>query len=151
MQASSSTHQEAQPRRQLLVLVDGPFPGLQHERAALIAARAQAADVLVVAPALPVPGERWIIDLEARRAQAGANLRSWSEALAGEAESVQGEIGDESPRLAVADALEGFAADEYLDTRLPGEPAPARQGALERVRELFSPAPTAPGLRAGHA
>lgn len=72
MQANDSTH-PAPPTtptlRRLLVLVDGPFPGDQHYRAGLILARAQGADVLVVAPTLPVAGERWIIDLDAREAQ----------------------------------------------------------------------------------
>jgi hypothetical protein len=79
------------PRRRLLALVDGPYPARDDFRARWIAARAQAAEVLVVAPALPIPGERWIIDLDARRARARANLTSWTDALGDEAASVQGE------------------------------------------------------------
>ena len=145
--ASPTTH----PRRRLLVLVDGPYPARDDFRARWIAARAQAADVLLVAPALPVAGERWIIDLDARRAGARANLASWVAALVDDASSVQGEIGDESPRLAVADALEGFAADEYLDARRPADRPPPPRPPLERLRELFAPAPEAPGLRARQA
>jgi hypothetical protein len=145
--ASPTTHH----RRRLLVLVDGPYPGGDDFRARWIAARAQAADVLLVAPALPVAGERWIIDLDARRARARANLASWGDALVDEAASVRGEIGDESPRLAVADTLDGFVADEYLDARRPADRPPPPRPALERLRELFAPAPAAPELRARRA
>jgi hypothetical protein len=84
------------------VLVGGPYPGHRHDRADRILARARGADVLVVAPTLPVPGERWVIDLEARQAQARANLNGWIDALAGHAEQIRGELGDERPGLAVA-------------------------------------------------
>ena len=150
MQSDTSAHYaspKTHPRRRLLVLVDGPYPGRDNFRARWIAARAQAADVLLVAPALPVPGERWIVDLDSRRARARASLASWLEALENEAPSVQGEIGDESPRLAVADALEGFAADEYLDARSRADRPPPPRPRLERLRELFAPAPATAGLR----
>jgi hypothetical protein len=75
MQADDATQTAASmpptPRR-LLVLVGGPFPGSQDDRAGLILARARGAEVLVVAPALPIPGERWTVDLDARKAQARA-------------------------------------------------------------------------------
>jgi hypothetical protein len=154
MQASDPTHPAsptAQPPRRLLVLVDGAFPGRDDFRARWIAARARHADVLVVSPALPLPGERWIIDLGARRARARADLQGWLDALADEAASVQGEIGDETPSLAVADALDGFAADEYLDARLPADASPPPRRRLERVREFLSPAHAARGLRTEHA
>ena len=137
------------PRR-LLALVGGPFPGSQDDRAQLILARAHAAEVLVVAPTLPIPGERWIVDLDAREAQARANLQSWTEALANRADSVRGEIGDENPRRAVADALDGFAADECLDALGPAHPPPA-QRRQHRLRDLFAPAPAPSGPRAGRA
>ena len=154
MQIGNTTHPAsptAQPHRRLIVLVDGPFPGRAGFRASWIAARAQGAEVLVVAPALPVPGERWIIDLDARQAQARANLRSWLEALAREAASVQGEVGAETPRLAVADALDAFPADEYLDARLPAGPSPPWRRPLDSVRELFAPASRESPLPLGHA
>lgn len=58
-------------------------------------------------------GERWIIDLDARQAQARAHLASWVEALADTAASIRGEVGAESPSLAVADAVAG-----ELETRV---------------------------------
>ena len=74
MQALDSTQPAPGVRtnRRLLVLIDGPFPDHQDDRAGWIGARARGADVLVVAPALPLPGERWIIDLDARRARRAA-------------------------------------------------------------------------------
>jgi hypothetical protein len=152
MQADNTTQTAAatppNPRR-LLVLVGGRFPGSQDDRAGLILARARGAEVLVVAPTLPIAGERWIIDLDAREAQAHANLQSWIDALADPAETVRGEIGDENSQLAVADALAGFAADEYLDARVRDHRPPAPRQHL-RLRDLFSPAPVR-GPRAGHA
>jgi hypothetical protein len=154
MQTSNAPHPAAptaQRRRRLIVLVDDQFPGRDDFRASWIAARAQGAEVLVVAPALPVPGERWIIDLDARQAQARAHLASWVEALAGTAASVRGEVGAERPSLAVADALAGFPADECLDAGASAEASPRRRRPLDGVRELFAPAPAAPGLRARRA
>ena len=154
MQAGNATETAASMppnHRRLLVLVGGPFPGSQNDRAGLILARAHGAGVLVGAPTLPIPGERWTIDLDARKAQARANLQRWTDVLADEAESVHGEIGDESPPLAVADALDSFAADEYLDA-LGLEHSPRRQRRpCQRLRNLFAPAPVSPGPRAGHA
>jgi hypothetical protein len=153
MQTSNSA-QHAPPTverlRRLIVLVDGPFPGRDEFRASWIAARAQGAEVLAVAPAVPVPGERWIIDLDARQARARAHLASWVEALADTAASIRGEIGAESPSLAVADALAAFPADEYLDAGTPADASPPRRRPLQTVRELFTPAPVAGPLRVGH-
>jgi hypothetical protein len=153
MQALDSTQPASGVRtnRRLLVLVDGPFPGHRDYRADWIGARAQGAEVLVVAPALPLPGERWIIDLDARRARARASLRSWIDALTDRTVSIRGEIADEDPRLAVADALDGFDADEFLTTLVPRGASAAQPAPLERLRALLAPAPAAPGLRAGHA
>jgi hypothetical protein len=153
MQADDATQTAASmpptPRR-LLVLVGGPFPGSQDDRAGLILARARGAEVLVVAPALPIPGERWTVDLDARKAQARANLRSWTDALADQAECVHGEVGDESPRLAVSDALDGFAADEYLDGLGLEHSSRRQRRPHKRLRDLFAPAPVS-GRRAGPA
>lgn len=154
MQSASATQTAASPtvtRRRLLVLVGGPFPGHGDDRASLVLARARGAEALVVAPTLPVAGERWVIDLDARESRARANLRSWVDALAGQAASVRGELGDENPDLAVADALDGFAADEFLDALVPGGPSPARRAPLEQLHDLFASARGAPDMRARHA
>jgi hypothetical protein len=153
MQTSNAAHLTrpmAQRRRRLIVLVDGPFPGRDDFRARWIAARAQGAEVLVVAPVVAVPGERWIIDLDARQAQARAHLASWVEALADTAARIRGEVGAESPSLAVADALAVFPADEYLDAGAPADASPPRRRPLDSLRELFTPAPGASYLRVGH-
>ena len=153
MHTIGSTHPApttGRTRRRLVVLVGGPFPGHRHYRAGLILARAEGAHVLVVAPTLPVAGERWIIDLDAREAQARANVGSWIDALADRAESVRGEIGNESPRRAAADAVDGFAADEYLDALVPGGPSPGERRPFERLRDLLTPVPAAQGLRAAN-
>lgn len=126
--------------RRVLVLADGPFPADGDGRAARIARIARGATVLVVAPALAAPGERWIIDDDAREAQARARLESWIRALADRAGSVRGEIGDEHPRTAVADALAGFAADEVVEGAGAADgPAERRDRAARRRDRLGSP------------
>ena len=70
--------------------------------------------VLVVAPAGPVAGERWIVDLSARRAQAEDRLRGWATMLARHASELELEVGDENPRLALSDARGAFPADAVI-------------------------------------
>jgi hypothetical protein len=155
MQADNPTQTAAsttQARQRLLVLVGGPFPGHDRAVARRILAAARGAEVLVVAPKLAVPGERWIIDLGARERQARTNLRSWIDALADRAESIHGEVGDESPGLAVADASERFAADELLTSLIAGAGrSSAKRRPLERLGRLFAQAPTPPRPRGSRA
>jgi hypothetical protein len=86
------------------------------------------ANVLLVAPALPVPGERWIIDLDARAAQARSRLQQWTVALAGHAATIEGEVGDADPRLAVADARRALPAARVVDAAASRRERPAPRG-----------------------
>jgi len=125
MQADNSAHTTVTigpARRRVLVLVSHPFPGHDQPAARRILAAVQNAEVLVVAPTLPIRGERWLIDLNARERQASANLQSWTDALADPVESVHGEIGDESPGNAVTDALGDFAADDLVTSLIAAAP-----------------------------
>lgn len=62
--------------------------------------------VVLVAPAGPVEGERWIVDLTARRAHAQGRLEAWSAVLAPYARSIATETGDACPRRALANACD---------------------------------------------
>ncbi len=85
--------------------------------------------VLVVAPAGPVAGERWIVDRSVRRAQAEERLRGWATMLARHASELELEVGDENPRLALSDARGAFPADAVIGLAPLAEPA-ARSSAL---------------------
>jgi hypothetical protein len=56
--------------RRVVVVVDGDFPGAGHPEARRVIDAVSGARALVVAPAGPVAGERWVVDLSARAEQA---------------------------------------------------------------------------------
>lgn len=101
------------------ILIVAP-PHIPAEPASL-AVDVAGADVLVVVPAGPVPGERWIADRTARDRQARRRIAEWTAALAPHARRVAGEVGDPSRRLAEADARAAFAPHAVI-VRGPGEP-----------------------------
>ena len=86
------------------------------------------AKVLLVAPALPIAGERWIVDLDARAEQARSRLQRWFGALTDHASVIEAEIGDPDPRAAVGDARRLMPAAQIVD-------APARDRDRERSAE----------------
>ncbi len=108
-------------------------PALNH-----IAQAVRGNDVHVVAPASPLAGERWLVDVAAREEDARRRLESWTSALAPYASCVDGEVGDENPRLALADARHELGDDAVLmsvsiSTASPEVPSvTARPGWLAR-------------------
>jgi hypothetical protein len=102
------------------------------------------ADVLLVAPTVPVPGERWIVDVDAREARARSRLERWTGVLADHARRVGTEIGDPSSRLAIADALHDFPADTVITTPGTAPRAPAEPGPVMRLAERYGLMPSAP-------
>ena len=105
------------------------------------------AKVLLVAPARPVAGERWIIDLDARASQARSRLQLWIAALAGHASAISAQVGDADPRMAASDARRELPTAQILDA--PGaEPTrPAGPGRPMRLagRAGLMPVPAAAG------
>ncbi len=83
--------------------------------------------VLVVAPAGPVAGERWIVDLTARRARAEERLNDWATMLTRHVRELELEVGDQSPRLALSDARRAFRPDDVIALAPLAEPS-ARSG-----------------------
>jgi hypothetical protein len=105
------------------------------------------AHVLLVAPTLAIPGERWIIDLDARASQARSRLQRWIMALADHASAIEAELGDPDPRMAAIDARRAFPAAHVIDAaaaELERSPAP---GLLTRLAERYGlmPAPVVAG------
>jgi hypothetical protein len=103
------------------------------------------ANVLLVAPALPVVGERWIVDRDARATQARSRLQHWIAALADQASAIATEVGDADPRIAASDARRARPTAQIIDA-LAAEPARrAAPGRLMRLVERYRlmPAPVA--------
>jgi hypothetical protein len=103
------------------------------------------ANVLLVAPALPVPGERWIVDLDARESQARSRVECWFGALADHASLIEAaEIGDANPRAAVADAQRLLPAAQIVDA--PEREGDAEPGRLMRLVERYGLVPAPPAV-----
>jgi hypothetical protein len=105
------------------------------------------ANVLLVAPALPVPGERWIVDLDARESQARARLQRWIGALAGHASAIEAQVGDADPGTAVTDARRELPAARVVDAPAAAREQTAGPGRLMRLAERYGlmPASVAAG------
>jgi hypothetical protein len=96
-------------------------------------------EALVVAPVRGTPATQWYVDEDAARADATSRLRRCLGCLGDRGISVHGRLGDEDLVQAVADALEGFAADRILIVSAPQRPSTwLRRSAVERVRQAFS-------------
>src|SRR5512132_1120600 len=125
-----STHTAS---RRIMVLADRDVAKLDpHELPGLYNAVADG-HVLVVAPAGPVAGERWIVDLTARRAQAKKRLEGWATMLAGHASELEFEVGDENPRLAVSDARRALRPDALIAFAPLAEPSARSGSPLSRL------------------
>jgi hypothetical protein len=85
----------------------------------------EAAEVLVVAPALNSRVRRWLSDEDEARRHAQQRAAAIVDLLVRGGVHAEGRVGDADPLLAIADALATFPADEIV---IAGQP--------ERVREL---------------
>ena len=119
----------------ILLVVEREFPGEEDPDARRIAQAVAGRELLVVAPAGPVAGERWTVDLVAREQQARRRLASWTHALARHARAVKGETGDPSARLAVADAHAAYGPAVVIGTgRAAVREAPPRRALMRLPR-----------------
>ena len=113
----------------VILIVCGEPADQSPEHLARIHDAVTAAKVVLVSPALPLPGERWIADRDARAAQARSRLERWSAVLARHAVAIAAEVGDADPRLAAGDARRERPAAQIIDApaAVRGErPAPGR-------------------------
>jgi predicted TIM-barrel enzyme len=122
----------AYPVRRVLVLADRDLALLDHAQLRQLTEAARGSHVRLVAHAGAVPGERWIIDLAAREAQARERLERWRDALAAHARAVEIEVGDADARLALADARHAFEPDTVLATTRRAGSAPWPQPSRRR-------------------
>lgn len=76
-------------------------------------------ELLVVAPALPSAVRQWVSDVDGARADAERRVQETVSYLASTGLSVRGQIGDDDPLLAIADALRTFGADEIVISTHP--------------------------------
>jgi hypothetical protein len=76
-------------------------------------------ELLVVAPALPSRVRHWVSDVDGARADAERRLQDTVSHLASTGLTVRGEVGDDDPLLAIADALRTFGADEIVISTHP--------------------------------
>jgi hypothetical protein len=97
-----------------------------------------AEDVLVVCPALNSQLRTWLSDEDGARHAAESRLRSTLGGLRAAGVNVRGEIGDGDPLQALADALQGFAADEIvISTHAEGASNWLERGLVEAARSRF--------------
>lgn len=119
----------------LVVLIRSTFDPLDERHCRLIGDLVDRS-VHLVAPAGPLPGERWIIDLTAREAAAVERLASWTGALERHVSALTSEVGDPRAGLALADAM-GARPGADVAGGVAGAPRgtnrPARRGGRGRL------------------
>src|SRR5690348_5052585 len=76
-------------------------------------------ELLVVAPAMPSQVRHWASDVDGARAEAERRLQASVSRLEATGLAVRGEIGDDDPLIAIADALRTFGADEIVISTHP--------------------------------
>jgi hypothetical protein len=76
-------------------------------------------ELLVVAPAMPSQVRHWASDVDGARADAERRLQASVSRLEATGLAVRGEIGDDDPLVAIADALRTFGADEIVISTHP--------------------------------
>jgi len=103
-----------------------------------IPATAPDAEVLVVAPALNSRLRRWASDEDAARARAAARAAAVVERLEQRGVHAEGRIGDGDPLLAIADALQTFAADEIVIATEPEHSTRLAEELVTRARNRFA-------------
>jgi hypothetical protein len=123
--------------RKILVLVAEPVSG-EALKQAVGAAAAEAAEVLVVAPALQ-SRTRWILDdPDAAIRRADEVQEETVERMDEEGVDAAGDTGETDPLLALQDALQTFDADEIVLFTHPGRDSNwLEDGLVEEARGRF--------------
>jgi hypothetical protein len=124
------------PKR-ILALVTEPVSG-EALKKAVGRERAEAAEVLVVAPALNTRTRFLFSDVDPAIERAEAVEEETVERMAEEGVNAAGDTGDSDPLLALQDALQTFPADEIVLFTHPGdEPSWLEEGLVDDARERF--------------
>jgi hypothetical protein len=123
--------------KKILALVSEPVSG-EALKQAVGRERAEAAEVLVVAPALTTRTRFWLSDVD-RAIERAEEVQEESIARMDEEDvDAAGDTGESDPLLALQDALQTFPADEIvLFTHAGGERNWLEEGLVEEARERF--------------
>ena len=123
--------------RRVLALVSEPVSGAALKQA-IGGDRAEAAEVLVVAPALNSPLRFWTSDADDAIARAEEVAQESAERMEEEGVDAVGDTGESDPLLALQDALQTFDADEIvLFTHPDGQRNWAEEGVVEEAERRF--------------
>ena len=124
------------PKR-ILALVAEPVSG-EALKKAVGPERADAAEVMVVAPALNSRWKFWTSDTDEAIARAEEVQQETVERLDEEGIDAAGDTGESDPLLAVQDALQTFPADEIvLFTHPGGQHNWLEEGLVDEAKERF--------------
>ena len=126
------------PGKRLLVVATAPLQDADL-RESVRAHAGPDAEVRVVAPASDVSPLQWLAsDEDDAREEAASRAKETAEAVSGEAEVVDAEVGDTDPVQAIEDALRQFRADEVLVVTREGDEASwLEEGAANEASERF--------------
>jgi hypothetical protein len=123
--------------RKVLAVVSEPVSG-RALKSAIGADRAEAAEVLVIAPALDSRLRFWTSDSDEAIERAQAVQEETVERMSEEGVDAVGDTGESDPVLAIHDALQTFAADEIvLFTHPDGRRNWLEEGVVGEARERF--------------
>jgi hypothetical protein len=123
--------------KRILALVAEPVSG-EALKKAVGSERADAAEVLVVAPALNSRWKFWTSDTDEAIGRADEVQEETVERLNEEGIDAAGDTGESDPLLAVQDALQTFPADEIvLFTHSGGERNWLEEGLVDEAKERF--------------
>jgi hypothetical protein len=124
------------PKR-ILALVAEPVSG-EALKKAVGSERADAAEVMVVAPALNSRWKFWTSDTDEAIARAEEVQQETVERMDEEGIDAAGDTGESDPLLAVQDALQTFPADEIvLFTHPGGQHNWLEEGLVDEAKERF--------------
>ena len=123
--------------KKILALVSEPVSG-EALKNAVGRERAEAAEVLVVAPALNTRRHFLFSDVDAAIERADEVQEETVERMEEEGVDAAGDTGESDPLLAIQDALQTFPADEIvLFTHPGGQQNWGEEGLVEEARERF--------------
>jgi hypothetical protein len=133
-----STEPSASPRRILVIANETVAGHVLHDTVLARAGEAQAAEALVICPALNSRLRHFLSDSDGARLAAQARLKICLEKLSGGGVEAEGWVGDADPLQAIVDGLHVFPADEIVIATHPrGRSNWLERNLIERARERF--------------
>jgi len=123
--------------KRIIALVSEPVSG-DALKLAVGRERAEAAEVLIVAPALNTRTRFWLSDADPAIGRADEVQEETVERMDEEGVDAAGDTGESDPLLAIQDALQVFPADQIvLFTHPAGDRNWLEEGVVDEARERF--------------